>query len=148
MASVLISDHNVAVHRLTLEKIRKVASKVVGSTAVESMEYRVGEYPGIDGWVHEISVQLLATKLVDDKYTCYFYYKTPSSWFQMFKKARYPEWLLNRFPVKYTSHKNKRRVVFTRYETYPMANVAVPRDQKTVELLGIERPINDIVEVF
>lgn len=136
------------VNRLTLEKIRKTASKLIGRSTIDDMQFKFFEVPGIEGWVYEISTQLLATKLADDTYTAYFYYKTPSTWFQMFKKSHYPKWLLNKYPVKYTNHKSRRTIKFTRYETYPMANIAVPKDQRTIELLGYERPINDVVWDF
>ena len=149
--ALLIPDYSsetVGVTRTTLEKVRLCASKIIGRTTVDDFQYKIGEVPGIEGWVHEISTSLLASKIAEDRYKASFYYKTPSSWFQMFKIAHYPKWLLARHPAKYIHHKKYRTVKFTRYETYPMANMAVEKNQRTIDILGYERPIRDMVEEY
>ena len=69
----------------------------------------------------------LEDKIAEDHYPVNFYYKVPSSWFQMLKLSL-PKALRERFPVKYHNKSAKRTVHFTRFARYPKANVTVPKD--------------------
>lgn len=134
--------------QITLEKLRMGASKVVGSSVVDSMRLSESIMPEIEGVVYNISLDLLASKLADDKYKAHFYYKVPATWFQHLKKSHAPKWFNRRYPVQYTDKKMTKTVHFKRYETYPQANIAVPKDQRTVGMLGLTRPIRDIIEEY
>lgn len=75
------------------------------------------------GLVTTLVTSLLQRKLAEDHYTVYFY--SPASPWQHLKGSL-PEWFRRRYPVKNKSH--KRTVKFTRYATYPMADVVVPQN--------------------
>lgn len=134
--------------RVTLERLKMAASKVIGASTLESMEFRREVMPGIEGMVYTMTTDLLASKIADDKYKAHFYYKVPATWFQHFKQTHVPKWFNNRYPVKYEQKKATKTVHFKRYETYPEANIAIPKDQRTTEMLGLTRPIRDIIDEF
>lgn len=76
----------------------------------------------------------LANKLVGDEYTCTFY--APATWWQMFKQEAAPAWFRRWYPIRVKPH--RRTVKFTRYATYPQANMAIPQQDKFRIILGPE----------
>lgn len=83
----------------------------------------------------------LAHKIHEDKETAYWYKKFPATWWQMLKKDKAPKWFVQRYPVQYRQYKSRRTVTFTRYATYPMANMKIDRNSKIFiqNLGGVER---------
>lgn len=149
MASISMMDTaEVNMTRVTLERLRKYASKRVGASLADSMEIHRQVDIALEGLVYTLTASVLASKLADDKYTAHFYYKVPATWFQHLKKAHAPKWFKNRYPVRYEDKKATKTVHFKRYETYPKANLALPKDQRTIEMLGYERPLLDTVEEY
>lgn len=149
MANVKLTDTvDVSMTRITLERLRKWATINIGSFLADSMEIERTVIPGIEGMVYNMKAEVLASKLADDKYAAHFYWKEPSTWFQHWKQDHAPKWLTERYPVEYTNKKATKTVHFKRYETYPQANITVPKDQRTIEMLGYERPLLDIVEEY
>lgn len=134
--------------RLTLERIKMYVAKNIGSSMADSMEVSKQVMMGVEGMVYQLRVDVLASKLADDKYKAHFYYKVPATWFQHLKKTHAPKWFNRRYPVQYTDKKMTKTVQFKRYETYPQANIAVPKDQRTIEMLGLTRPIRDVIEEY
>lgn len=138
----------VAVSKITLERLKKYVATHIGSSLADSIEVRKRVEAGLEGMVYELRASVLASKIADDKYTAYFYYKVPATWFQHWKKDHAPRWFKKRYPVKYEVKKAKKTVHFKRYETYPQANLAIPQGQRTVDILGYNRPLLDIVEEY
>lgn len=52
-----------------------------------------------------------------------FQFKKPSTWWQHFKEANFPNWLLEKFPVKYTIETQQRVVELDRTWEFPNAYV-------------------------
>lgn len=52
-----------------------------------------------------------------------FQFKKPSTWWQHFKEANFPKWLLEKFPVKYTIETQQRVVALDRTWEFPNAYV-------------------------
>ena len=101
----------------------------------------------------EYSISMIGTKIIahwlepqqtiaEDRYKCYFY--TPSTWWQHWKQDNAPAWFRNRYPVVKKRH--IRTIRFTRYATYPLANVAIERDTHLfITTLGGKEVIRDEV---
>lgn len=70
----------------------------------------------------------LRHKLAEDTYTCHFYH--PATPWQHFKQEYLPKWFVKRYPV--VNKKYTRTVNFTRYATYPMADVKLPKTYGTL----------------
>lgn len=144
----LTDTTEVSISHITLERLHKWASINIGSFVADSIAFEQAVLPRIEGMVYSMKAEVLASKLADDKYIAHFYYKTPATWFQHWKCDQAPTWLKNRYPVRYEHKKMTKTVHFKRYETYPTANVAVPKDRRTIELLGYKRPILDMVDEY
>lgn len=134
--------------RLILERLKMYVAKNVGSSLADSMELRKQIMMEVEGMVYSLEASVLASKIADDKYKAHFYYKVPATWFQHLKKTHAPRWFKQRYPIQYTDKKMTKTVHFKRYETYPQANIAIPKDQRTIEMLGLTRPIRDIIEEY
>lgn len=138
-------DETVTMQRLTFERLKQSMSKTLGYTLLDDLNIRSYEDVGIHGMVIEFTAGVLAQRLADDKYTAHFRYKVPSSWWQHFKLEKAPKWFVGRYPVKYDTKHQTRTVKFTRYATYPMANIAIPKDQHTISMLGAQEVLKDTV---
>ena len=78
------------------------------------------------GMVLSIQAYVLAEEVDCRHRDVSFVFKFPSTWWQHFKQSYYPEWLLRKFPVRYSESIGKKRVIFRRLATYPKANIAIP----------------------
>ena len=122
----------VARQEISLIKTRKYMAGLLddklGETSKASL--RVDVEPSIEylGRKMMVSFDVLANKIVEDKYPVYYRYRVPSSWWQMLKRDKLPRWFRRRYPVEFTDKTVKRTVHFTRYAEYPMANLAIPKD--------------------
>jgi hypothetical protein len=121
---------------VTFELLKRSMSQHVGCTTLKSFEAHRETLPHLDGMVYTFSANLLAKKIHRDSYKASFSYQTPASWWQMLKETKAPQWFVKRWPVAYTSHTMRKTVKFTRYNTYPMADVSIPKNERFISMLG------------
>lgn len=75
--------------------------------------------------VVRFTTQLLTGRTIDKEYPVVFPF--PASWWQHFKLACFPGWLLRRFPVRYG--RKKAVVKFSQDILYPKADIMLPPNQ-------------------
>lgn len=133
---------------VVLTKLRKRMGMLLGSTSLESMDFRVSEPVELFGQkLYEAAFDVLSDKIAEDTYTTRFTWKTPKTAWQMLKKQHAPKWFTRRYPVQYEHHTYKRLVKFTRFAEYPKANIAIPKDNDRlfIQTLGGLEVIRDEV---
>ncbi len=134
-------------HELIFEKRKFASVHLLGSTAQNSL--RIEQYDDLASGdtMQRLSGYVLSQRLADDHYLAKAHYKVHSSWWQHFKQEHMPTWFNDRWPVRYDERTATVDVKFTRYATYPMANIAVQEnpDFFKVRLGGVE-VIQDSVE--
>jgi hypothetical protein len=147
MAATSAIEFNRQKHTMELLEVR--LSKTVGRTLLQSIELSSQSAPWVDGMLYELSAKVLADQIAKDYYEREVAFRFPATPWQFFKQQHLPEWFQNRWPVKMQTRIKKVRVEFTRYATYPMANVAIPKDQKNLyfyeQTLGGMEKIYDTV---
>ena len=106
-------------------KVREV--QVLG--AYSTGMFRASAYDQfVTGQVKQMAVEfqtsLLARHQVGDKQELVV--RCPTSWWQHWKADKAPKWFLKRWPVRWHTH--RQAVSFTRYDTYPRADVPIPAE--------------------
>lgn len=128
---------------LEFDLLKKYVAKLVGYNLLNSKDVGLIVRDNIEylGKQMVLSWTDIGQKLVDDRYTAYWYHDVPRSWWQMLKQDKLPTWFTDRYPVQYSQHKHKRTIFFSRHATYPMANVNIDKQSKIFiqTLGGIER---------
>lgn len=95
----------------------------VGFATRRSAKIRVEEDEVLNHLVWELSSYVLTHHQTPQTFTVHW--RVPSSWWQHFKKDKYPAWALKRWPVRY--EKIERTVTHHRHYAYPEVNIA-PHD--------------------
>lgn len=130
----------------TLELRRYAAQVGIGRTTLESMEMEKSEDILTRNILYRVELDVLSDKIADDKYKARYSYKVYASPWQHFKALYMPKWFVSRYPVKKQSKSGNVQVRFTRYATYPKANIALQRDKRFYEvMLGGYEAIHDNV---
>ncbi len=116
---------------VTLDILKFAAVGVLpGQTMIDSLTYEKMWRAQLNEMLYEIRVKVLAHNFEQHTHTVTVpvTFDHPATWWQMFKRAHFPDWLLHRFPVQYVEEtKNgKRAVTFKKYATYPSADIALP----------------------
>ena len=104
----------------------------VGVTLRESLRY--SRDPDAQDWLagtlaHRLEAYVLSNQTVGDTKTVSKTVKVPNTWWQMLKQDYAPAWFVRRFPVIEAEIPVEVTVRFERYETYPEANIALPRER-------------------
>jgi hypothetical protein len=86
---------------------------------LEAVQDRAGQM------MMELRSGVLGARILSDRQDFGFEY--PASWWQHFKRDKMPGWFTRRYPVR--MRKLSASVDFTRYDTYPMADVPLPPDE-------------------
>ena len=115
-------DDYVQYKELVLEKIKFGLSRHISKAQLMDMKIERTEGFICDDIVFAIRGYLSGEKLREEKRN--WKIKYPSSWWQMFKEQYFPQWLINKFPIKYII--KRRRVTFKVYELYPQFPVVKP----------------------
>jgi hypothetical protein len=149
MAAMYNPDELVTFDRIVLDRVKKGASINLGAYSSESLAVRKHDnIPGIKGKILDVTFDVLASKIVDDKYLVDFTWKVPRSWFQHLKQEIFPSYLLKKSPVKYDSHTEAKVITFTRMAEYPKANVKISKDSRVyMDVLGGLEVIRDTIGV-
>jgi hypothetical protein len=105
-------------------KLNKVAPVRLGSYAEGMTELKAIEHT-VEGMMLQLRSSVLGARILSDRQDFSFEY--PASWWQHFKRDKAPGWFTRRYPVRMT--KRILSVDFTRYDTYPMADVPLPPDE-------------------
>jgi hypothetical protein len=115
--------HHVYLHQLRT-KIQRQAPERLGSFTTSSMQL---EAVRKDAWgmLMELSASLLGAQVLSENQE--FYIEYPASWWQHLKDEHAPAWFTRRWPVKMTRRVGV--VNFTRYDTYPLADMPLPPDE-------------------
>lgn len=140
-----LTDKDIA-EVILMEKLKISVSIALGRSMLDEMQLSSSFDCIIGAFVNKLQTYVTASKLADDKYSCYFYHKEYTSWWQHFKQDVMPKWFVRKFPVKTKTIKSKRTVKFTRYATYPMSNVILKKDNDLFYKFGGVEVIKDIVE--
>jgi hypothetical protein len=119
--------------------VTRVGASAIGSFEVHTWQDFIGDK------AFEFTADILAQKIVDDTYTFNIGYKVPASWWEHFKQDKMPSWFIKRYPVQYATGTATKKVKFTRYATYPMANIVIPKHRNFIELLGTKEVLKDVV---
>lgn len=108
---------------LVLRTIRHhLDQQQVGSTMVTSARYDVTPDMFTDMLCHRLTAFVLSERVVRETHTLTI--DVPATWFQHLKAARMRDWILRRWPVRYTTV--KREVTFDKRLNYPAASIALP----------------------
>lgn len=59
--------------------------------------------------------------------------KYPDGWWQSFKADWFPEWLLDRFPVRYTEERVKQEIIYKVTASFPDIEVPKLADEKYIQ---------------
>ena len=145
MAKNIDFDENkmIEMRQIILEKMKIAGIQKIGRSTLEGMKTSNWWEGPSEDLVMRISSYMWAQRIVDDTYE--FEYKIPATWWQQFKREKFPlSWKL-RWPVKYKTEKEV--VKFVRYATYPMASI-IPEKNKDffVEKLGGFEVIKDSIQ--
>lgn len=137
-------------NEIRMEQFKVKCLQSVGSTTRESINFDYSEDDILKEMLYKLEAYVLAQKIVDDNYTFTFTFDLEyASWWQHFKDSYAPMWFKERYPIKRKSHVEKRHVNFSRYATYPKANMAISRDSKFYkENLGGLEVIKDKVDPY
>lgn len=113
--------------QIQLENLRVHDTKVLGTYSSGAL--RVSAHDRfVSGQTRMLAVEfmtyVLARKMVGDKQELKVRY--PATWWQHLKMSHAPEWVKRRWPVRWTEHRAS--VTFTRYDTYPSADVPLPAE--------------------
>lgn len=139
-------NETVTVTRKYFELLRVGASKSIGRTTIESMQLKTYEVSWLDGLVLDITADLLADRLAEDRYKRQVIFKYPASWLQHLKEQKAPEWFKRKYPVKYQTVTKTVNVQFKRYATYPKANLSIDKSRSVfIDTLGGLETIRDVV---
>lgn len=113
---------------IVFEKIRSYVTHAtdLGAAVAGSLELREWEEPILRQMVRQLSAEMLARKLVRDHYSTTRGVDVPATWWQHLKDDHAPGWLKKRWPVRHKSIKVDLHIDFTRYATYPEADVVLP----------------------
>jgi hypothetical protein len=112
---------------IILDQLVTSARKAVpqlGSFTDARTELRVVE-DTVRGMMLELRSAVLAAQVLADRQDVAF--EMPASWWQHLKRDRMPAWFTRRWPVR--TRTLTASVDFTRYDTYPMADIALPPDE-------------------
>jgi hypothetical protein len=106
------------VKTISLERIFHCAMKRVNKhwlahLKVDAQTRFIGDT--VDDLVLTLETEVLAEKKVDEEYIVTF--RTPATWWQMFKAQHFPEWMRLRWPIKWATE--KRTVHFKKHLCYP-----------------------------
>jgi len=73
----------------------------------------------LHSYIHNEEITRFFAEIVGERIVKNFEYefKKPATWFQHFKESCFPNFLLKKFPVKYTSETQK--IDFTQYRIFP-----------------------------
>jgi hypothetical protein len=120
-----ISAPYIPIEQVVLERLRYAVTGSLGAAAAADL--RVSTYPEylFDGLVYQLTVDVLAEKLVDEVLDGYF--PLPANGWQLFKEQHMPAWFIKRYPVK-TAWRTC-RVEYKKHATYPRANIVLPKDK-------------------
>lgn len=102
----------------------------------------------------ELSLRLLGQRLkvfdVEIPVSIGFEFKVPLSWWQHFKMDNFPEWLLARFPVKYCTHREVKKVVARDKiyidVVYPDLDRVIPDNGRVVLVIGSDRNVERVFD--
>lgn len=105
-------------------KIQQIAPAELGSFTSASMKLEAVKK---DAWgmLMELSASLLGAQVLSENQE--FFIEYPASWWQHLKQDHAPAWFTKRWPVK--TGKRTGVVNFTRYDTYPLANIPFTPDE-------------------
>lgn len=126
---------------IALERFRVKASRYISGHTLAKMT--LCEYKNVyNDLVEELITEIMAEEVGVKEKTVYFY--TPTTWWDMFKQTYFKGWLLNKFPVKTTTH--KQTVVFKTYATYPQLPKVFPDGVGDIKFKVVEslKPILSI----
>lgn len=131
--------------RIALEICRYGAMEAIGTTTLDSINFEAEEDFVAHRLVYRVTMDILSDKLVDDNYIHNYSYEVFSTPWQHFKALYAPGWFKKRYPTRTTTIHDKVKVNFTRYASYPKANVRIRKNQRAYELLGNFEVIQDTV---
>jgi len=118
-------------NQIVFEELKVGASRAadVGAFVSDRTEMRTSNnVPGLHGMLVEMYTSILSRKLVSDTYQTSKTIEVPATWSQHLKEAYAPQWILKRYPIKKRDIVVELSVQFTRYATYPKADVVVPKN--------------------
>ena len=138
-------DELVTMSQVILEKVRMGLMTQVGHNVLDSMNVEeITEFVSRN-LITRIELDLLSDKIVDDKYTFELTFKYPATWWQYFKQDKMPKWFLDKYPVKYQTEVKHKTVKFSRYATYPKANINIQKNENLYIKLGSLEVIRDVI---
>ena len=116
---------------VTFEKLKFAAQTILpGKAMVESLRIDQMWDSHLKQMLVGLSTTVLAHNFEDHKRTVTIpmTFQHPATWWDMLKRDHFPEWLLQRFPVRSVEETKtgKRTVTFKKYATYPEADIALP----------------------
>lgn len=121
--------------RKTLE-LRKYATIVgIGKTTADSLIMEESEDFLSRQILRRIEMDVLTDKIAEDTYKSEYSYWLYTSPWQWFKQLYMPLWFVNKFPAKQQQITKPIEVKFTRYATYPKANIAIQKDKHFFEIM-------------
>lgn len=106
---------------MTLERIRVMATQAMSGHSLANLKFETYKQPhelAMNDLVYMLSTEILSEKVQEVSETI----KTPASWWDAFKEAKFPLWLRKKYPVKYRT----RTVIMKRYAGYPKFKQVMP----------------------
>lgn len=121
-----ITEDLFKINEIILSKIKFRMQRRVGELAMKSLSVELFTDFIVDGFMHEISINILGQHNVQI-YREYYY--TPKNWWQHLKMDWFPKWLLEKFPVKF--QRNEHKITIDHIALLPEWNKIIP-DQNVV----------------
>ena len=122
MTGPLLNGHSIPMENLRFRDVKILGSYSTGAMRSSAHETFVSEQ--FRQYAIEFATSVLARRQIGDKQELAV--RHPATWWQHFKFSHLPGWWTRRWPVRW--HTTSATVNFTRYDTYPGADVPLPQD--------------------
>ena len=127
------SDDKVLVETKTIdfERVRLAGKKFFGPQELEMMEFTTRQERIIDALVFEWSTMCKGEVLRNESKEVTFEY--PKNWWEHFKYAKFPGWLLKKYPAKW--HRHTQIVTFKEIAVYPKLSEFIKTSNNRMDYL-------------
>ena len=117
----------------------------IGTTIRQSLTEEVDSATARVAVIRKFRANILAKHLEDETFVVQYRYKTPASWWQMFKETYmltwWLGWFVSRYPVKWQEHTAFENLLVERYAAFPEANVFPKNMGKPTRMTKIHQEI-------
>ncbi len=114
---------------IILEKLEVMAQQFIDMVTLRSsLEIESFQDYALQRLCFRIRGYVLAEEVDKRSMIVKFRIDIPATWWQHFKQSLFPQWLLNRTPVKHYTIERNKKVTFRRLATYPKASLILPKE--------------------